>query len=102
LSKKPEKPERFFFLGAERVVGREVAGFVADLVGLDEEAAGVVLGFSDKVDFFSSVPDAFFSLTVAPVAAAETCPFFLLTSLPVPAAASPALSSLTSAGMGRV
>ena len=93
-SKKPDRPDRFFFFGADRLAGRAVVDFDAG-VGLDVEAAGVV-------DF--SVVIAFSSLTAFSVAIGLVVVLFsaavVLTSDPV-AAASPASSSLTSAGMGR-
>jgi hypothetical protein len=97
LSNKPDKPDLFFFFGADRVAGRaEVEVDFEAGVGLDDDAAGVVVFFSVVIAFFSplvvSAATALLVVLVSTAFGGSTDPS---------AAASPALSSLTSAGMGR-
>lgn len=93
LSKSPDRPDRFFFLGIDRLAGRADVDLDAD-AGLDDEAAGVV-------DF--SVVIAFGSPLAFSVAMALEAVLFVVVeaSFDPTAAASPALSSWTSAGIGR-
>ena len=97
LSNKPDRPDLFFFFGADRVAGRaEVEVDFEAGVGLDDDAAGAVV--------FFSVVIAFFSPLVVSAATALVVSLFSTAfgdSTDPSAAASPALSSLTSAGMGR-
>jgi len=97
LSNKPDRPDLFFFFGADRFAGRaEVDVDFEAGVGLDDDAAGVVVFFSVVIALFSPlfVSAATASVVVLLSTALDdsSCPS---------AAASPALSSLTSAGMGR-
>lgn len=97
LSNKPDRPDRFFFFGADRVAGRaEVEVDFEAGVGLDDDAAGVVVFFSVVIAFFS--PTAVSAATALLVVLASEA---FGNSTDSSAAASPALSSLTSAGMGR-
>jgi hypothetical protein len=97
LSNKPDRPDLFFFFGADRVAGRaEVEVYFEAGVGLDDDAAGVVVLFSVVIAFSSPlVVSAATALVVVMFSTAFG------DSTDPTAAASPALSSLTSAGMGR-
>jgi len=93
LSNKPDRPDRFFFFGVDRLAGRVVVDLGAG-VGLDDDAAGVVFDISFVIAFFSPS-------ILSPTALLAVLSSTVVVLVPSTAASSPALSSLTSAGMGR-